>query len=87
MRESSTPTGPKSKLKWQCRRGMRELDDLLMAYLERHYDTSPDEEKSAFEALLALPDPELVGYLLKKERPAEPAFAAIIGRILDEDQR
>ena len=64
---------------------MRELDELLMRYLERHYDAGPDVEKSAFEALLTLPDPELVGYLLKKEQPREPAIAAIVQRILDED--
>ena len=66
---------------------MRELDDLLMHYLEQHYDAGPAAEKSAFEALLELPDPELVGYLLKKEQPGEPAIAAIVDRILDENRR
>ena len=59
-----------SRLKWQCRRGMRELDQLLVRYLERRYPEAPDDEKQAFEALLALPDPDLVAYLLKKEQPA-----------------
>ena len=59
-----------SKLRWQCRRGMRELDELLLAYLERHYEQASEIDKQAFQALLALPDPELVSYLLNKQTPA-----------------
>jgi len=59
-----------SRLRWQCRRGMRELDELLVAYLERHYEQAPENDKRAFQALLALPDPELVSYLLNKQTPA-----------------
>lgn len=71
-----------SKLKWQCRRGMRELDVLLSGYLERCYGQSSDEEKTAFRQLLELSDPELVGYLLKKEIPA-PELAIVVQHILD----
>ena len=49
---------------------MRELDDLLLRYLDNRYDAAADADKEAFQALLALPDPELVGYLLNKEKPA-----------------
>ena len=59
-----------SKLKWQCRRGMKELDELLLRYLERRYAQANDAEKQAFHTLLALPDPELVSYLLNKQTPA-----------------
>jgi len=59
-----------SKLRWQCRRGMRELDELLLAYLERRYEQASEVDKQAFQALLALPDTELVSYLLNKQTPA-----------------
>jgi antitoxin CptB len=59
-----------SRLRWQCRRGMKELDELLLAYLERRYEQAPENDKRAFQALLALPDPELVSYLLNKQTPA-----------------
>ncbi len=52
------------KLQWQCRRGMRELDELLARYLESGYEKATEPEKAAFRGLLALPDPELIGYLL-----------------------
>jgi succinate dehydrogenase flavin-adding protein (antitoxin of CptAB toxin-antitoxin module) len=49
---------------------MRELDELLLRYLDGHYEQATEDDKQAFQALLALPDPELVGYLLNKETPA-----------------
>lgn len=62
---------------------MKELDQLLTAYLDLRYDSADDAEKSAFEALLGLPDPELVGYLLKRESPGSEAIARVIANILD----
>ena len=51
---------------------MRELDDLLLAYLDHRYSAASDTEKDAFHSLLALPDPELMGYLLQQQsHPAE----------------
>jgi len=59
-----------TQLRWQCRRGMRELDELLVTYLEQRYEQAPEADKQAFQALLQLPDPDLVGYLLNKQTPA-----------------
>ncbi len=70
-----------SRLKWQCRRGMRELDELLSSWLEHQYPASPDEQKVAFQALLELSDPELVSYLLGKEMPSGKELASIVERI------
>jgi antitoxin CptB len=67
-----------SRLRWQCRRGMRELDVLLSNYLERQYPGSDESHKTAFCHLLELPDPELMGYLLSGENPAEPDLAHVV---------
>ena len=37
-----------SRLRWRCRRGMRELDRLLGWYLDTHYAGSDDAAKEAF---------------------------------------
>ena len=71
-----------SRLRWQCRRGMRELDDLLLRYLDTRFDSAPDADKAAFQALLTLSDPELVGYLLNKEQPA-PELERVVDHILE----
>lgn len=53
-----------ARVRWQCRRGMRELDELLTVYFEHSYGPSSESEKTAFRELLALPDPDLVRYLV-----------------------
>jgi len=71
-----------SRLRWQCRRGMRELDDLLLAYLENCFDDAPDADKQVFRSLLELSNPELMGYLLYKEQPAAD-MQRVVEHILD----
>lgn len=75
-----------SKLRWQCRRGMRELDVLLIGYLDGGYEQAGNSEKAAFRAFLALPDPELMSYLLhNQDPPAE--FADVVAAILNRPRR
>ena len=64
---------------------MRELDMLLIRYLELDYDRADAAEKAAFEKLLTLSDPELVGYLLQKQEPGQD-IAIVINRILDRTE-
>jgi antitoxin CptB len=73
-----------SRLKWQCRRGMRELDELLLRYLESRYPDAEIEEKTAFQAILELPDPELNSYLLQGKIPSAEPIAGVIKYILGQ---
>jgi succinate dehydrogenase flavin-adding protein (antitoxin of CptAB toxin-antitoxin module) len=64
---------------------MKELDALLTAYLESRYDDAHDAEKEAFRALFALlelPDPDLVGYLLQRQEPESEEIAGVVANIL-----
>ena len=73
------------RLRWQCRRGMKELDQLLSAYLDNDYEAATDTDKAAFCALLELSDPELVGYLLQRQEPGSEIIARGIDIILGRD--
>jgi antitoxin CptB len=53
-----------ARLRWQCRRGTKELDSLLLRYLDSGYLLADDEEKAQFVELLALEDDELLGILM-----------------------
>ena len=53
-----------AKLKWQCRRGTKELDLILMDYLETRYLLSSPQKKTQFIQLLALEDDELMAVLM-----------------------
>lgn len=74
-------TDSDARIRWQCRRGMRELDELLMTYFESVYGASSAREKAAFRELLSLPDPELAAYLLTGQGSAEEVSARVISRI------
>jgi antitoxin CptB len=71
----------KSRLKWQCRRGMLELDHLLTNWLEGDYELSTTDEKSAFRELLQLPDEELAAYILGSETPDDTRFKGLLDKI------
>jgi antitoxin CptB len=49
-----------AKLRWQCRRGSKELDLLLIHYLETCYPLANEEEKTHFIEMLKLEDGELL---------------------------
>ena len=53
-----------SRLRWLCRRGMKELDVVLEQYLERDYSSASAEEQQQFRDLLELTDPDLYNLLL-----------------------
>jgi antitoxin CptB len=70
-----------SRLAWQCRRGMRELDELLQRYLAQRYPYASPAEQSAFERLLQGQDPQLQAYLLSDERPLDPELQNVVDAI------
>ena len=65
---------------------MRELDELLVRYLERHYDDDSAAYKAAFREVLTLADPELNAYLLQRQTPSSESLARAIERILGRVQ-
>jgi antitoxin CptB len=78
----SSPADPEmSRLRWRCRRGMRELDVMLTRYLDRVWASASSTERDAFVQLVELQDPDLFGYLVGRTVPAEETQRALIARI------
>ena len=48
-----------NRLRWQCRRGLLELDLVLERFLEKYGDRLQDECLSSFQALLTYTDNEI----------------------------
>jgi antitoxin CptB len=71
----------KAKLRWHCRRGMKELDNLLVRYLEQHYDAASEAEQAAFVELLALQDPQLLDYLFGRATPQDAALKDVLRKL------
>ena len=68
------------RVRWRCRRGMKELDLLLTRYMEERYGAASPEEREAFRGLLETQDPVIYAYCLGSERPPEH-LAGLIERI------
>jgi antitoxin CptB len=60
---------------------MRELDVLLVRYLEEDYPAASHTERDAFAHILELQDPEIFGYLLGRDIPAEASLRHVVARI------
>jgi antitoxin CptB len=70
-----------ARIRWQCRRGTRELDHLLTGWFNSSYATASDAHKSAFCALLELQDPDLIAYLLGAATPRDAHMADVVNSI------
>ena len=70
-----------ARLRWRCRRGMRELDVLLTRYLDRVWPTASPAERDAFLQLVELQDPDLFGYLVGRTPPVEESLRAVVACI------
>lgn len=66
------------RLRWRCRRGMRELDVLLLCYLERDWPTASQAERATFRDLLEWQDPEINALLLGRTEPEDEALARVL---------
>ena len=67
-----------ARLKWKCRRGMKELDLLLERYLAVRYPGAGPEEQVAFRELLDMQDPELFAFVTGRERPATEELCRVV---------
>lgn len=70
-----------NRLRWRCRRGTRELDQLFDWWLRERYPVADGDARSAFSDLLDQQDPDLWDWVMGKGEPAEPGQAAIIREI------
>lgn len=60
---------------------MRELDVLLLRYLEQEFPSAAPGDRAAFVRILDLQDPELFGYLVGRATPEDGAVRHVISRI------
>lgn len=72
-----------ARLRWQCRRGMLELDAILHPFFELHFSSLSPEEQKDFEALLGCSDQDLFSWFLGHGFPSDPNLLSIIRKIKD----
>lgn len=69
------------RLRWQCRRGLLELDCILLHYLEQHFTQASTREQDQFMQLLQQQDDQLLAWLLHEEVEPAPELGVIIRRL------
>ncbi len=70
-----------NQLSWQCRRGMLELDEILLKFLNNHYANLSLDLKLKFNQLLESSDADLFDWLLNKSLPSNIEFIDLISII------
>ena len=70
-----------SRLAWQCRRGMLELDLLLQGFLENGYAQLDASGRDAFERLLKTQDQILFEYFMENKSPRDRELIDVIEQI------
>jgi antitoxin CptB len=68
-----------ARLRWQCRRGTKELDFLLNRYLEDEYLMADQKEKDLFIDLLGMEDDVLLRALMRDSFVS--GMDALIGKL------
>ena len=71
----------RSRLEWRCRRGTKELDLLMLTWLQQGFDHSSEAEQQAFLDLLEWPDDQLIHLLIGPEESNQPYINALAGKI------
>ncbi|OAN12574.1 hypothetical protein A3K86_17535 [Photobacterium jeanii] len=76
----------RARVKWACRRGMLELDVIIMPFFEERFDELSDQEQQDFIALLKCDDPDLFTWVMKHGRSENPALAAMVDKIIAHNE-
>lgn len=69
------------QLRWRCRRGMRELDQLLVRWLDREWQSSSESDRAVFLRLLDCEDDRLWRWFLGHETAPDAALDSLVQRI------
>ncbi|MFM1896294.1 MAG: hypothetical protein RLZZ385_1368 [Pseudomonadota bacterium] len=76
-----------NRIFWQSRRGMLELDLLLVPFATRCYVTLNPQQKLLYESFLTHEDQDLYAWLMHKAPPADARYGELIDLILENSRR
>ena len=67
-----------NRLRWASRRGMLELDLILLPFLDNVFDGLSEQEQQLYEKLLTCEDQDLFAWFLRREEPTDPEIKTIV---------
>lgn len=74
------------RLWWHSRRGMLELDVLLLPFLEEAYRDLAPEDQARYEKLLTCEDNDMFEWFMQRNKSEDPDIQRIVEIILNRVQ-
>ena len=78
-----TPEELKKRYKWQCRRGLKEVEVVLEPYLEHFFVDSTATEQELFRQLLACQDADLFEWFTRRAHSEDRELDAFVDTVLE----
>ena len=75
-------TEEKARIRWSCRRGMLELDVVVMPFFEERFDSLTETEQRDFVSLLESDDPDLFNWIMGHGRSENLSHASMVDKIV-----
>lgn len=76
-----------NRLRWGSRRGMLELDLILMPFVEDVYPTLAAEDQALYAELLSCEDQDMFAWFMHKQDPQDPKLCRIVNIIREHTGR
>lgn len=71
------------RLCWASRRGMLELDLILVPFVENCFMALSEQDQQRYIQLVAGEDTDMFAWFLGRERPDDPELAIIVDKIIN----
>ncbi|WP_445928817.1 FAD assembly factor SdhE [Marinimicrobium sp. C2-29] len=68
----------RNRLFWGSRRGMLELDLILLPFLDNVYPTLEQADKESYWKLLEMEDQDMYAWFLSRQNPEDPELQRIV---------
>ena len=75
-----------NRMWWHSRRGMLELDNLLIPFIEEVYRDLSDEDKARYKKLLSSEDNDMFEWFMQRSRPEDPDLQRMVDMIVNRVQ-
>jgi antitoxin CptB len=76
-----TAENPLPRMRWRCRRGMKELDRLLLHYLDDYAPTATPDQLALFDSMLDAEDTDLWYWFMGRTRSERADWQTLIETI------
>jgi antitoxin CptB len=75
-----------NRLFWHSRRGMLELDLLLVPFVREVFPSLDEVDQQRYRQLLTCEDQDMFGWFMRRNEPDDPELKLIVRMILDRVQ-